>query len=92
MDKNTIDYFIHLGKVLSGSINPGNNEEEEVDKGEILDSIMNTLEMTEAQLSANTAKSILSTARQVIAFKYPEEHVAYCNVRKDHIHAVVRKS
>jgi hypothetical protein len=89
-DKTTVEYFIHIGRVLSGgTINPDHGDDEYVDKGELLDLIMNTLDMTEAELTANTGKSTLPTARQVIGAKYPGENVIYADVEKEHINAVV---
>lgn len=59
-----------------------------MEKGELLDSIMTTLDMTEAELTGNIKRSILSTARQLIGVKYPEESVVYADVKKEHIKAI----
>ena len=88
-DKPTIEYLIHVGNVLSGGmINEDDSDEGVVEKGELLDSIMTALEMTEAELTTNIRRSILSTARQLIGVKYPEEHTIYAHVKKEHIKAV----
>ena len=90
IDKMTIDYLIHVGKVLSGgTVNGEDDYDEEMGKGEMLESIMQTLDMSEEELTANTGRSILSTARQLIGAKYPGQRVIYANVKKEHIKAVV---
>lgn len=82
---------MHIGKVLSGGVvNGQNGDDQDVDKGEILDSIINALDMTESELTANTSRSALSTARQIIGAKYPGDHVVYADVKREHIQAVVR--
>jgi hypothetical protein len=59
-----------------------------LEKGELLDSIMTTLDMTEVELTGTIKRSILSTARQLIGVKYSEENVVYADVKKEHIRAV----
>ena len=91
-DKTTIDYRVHIGKILSGSIVDGiENDDQEIDKGELMDKTMNSLGMSEEELNINTNRSALSTARQIIGSKHPGDDVIYANVEKDHIQAVVRK-
>ena len=87
-DQKTIDYLIQIGNVLSGGGGNG-DDDDTIDKGELLDSILCTLSMTEAELTGHTARSILSTARQIIAAKYPEPDAAYAHVKKEHIKAVI---
>lgn len=86
-DPKTIDYFIQIGKVLSCDTETVN--EKTIEKGELLDSIMATLEMTETELTQYIGRSILSTARQIVGTKYPGEDVVYANVKKEHIKAIV---
>ena len=84
-----IEYLIHVGNVLSGGmINEDDGDEGLVEKGELLESIIATLEMTEAELTANTRRSILSTARQLIGVEYLEEHTIYAQLKKEYIKAV----
>ena len=91
-EKSTIEYLVHIGKILSGGVvNVGNGDDQDVEKGEILDSIINILGMTEEELTANTSRSALSTARQVIGQKYPGDDVVYADVKREHIQAVVRR-
>ena len=88
--KTTSDYFIHIGKVLSGgTANGGDDDAEEIDKGDRLDLIMVALGMSETELTNNTGRLTLSTARQVIGAKYPGDDVVYANVEKEHIRAVI---
>jgi predicted deacylase len=88
-DKATIEYLIQVGNVLSGGmVNEDDSDGDAVEKGELLDSIMTALDMTESELTANIRRSILSTARQIIGVKYPEEHVVYAQVKKEHVKAV----
>lgn len=87
-DQRTIDYLIQTANVLSG-VGANGDDDDKMEKGELLDSIMCTLNMTEVELTAHTARSILSTARQIIAAKYPEPDAAYANVKKEHIKAVI---
>ena len=68
--------------------NEDENDADVVEKGELLDSIMTALDMTESELTANIRRSILSTARQLIGMKYPEEHTVYAQVKREHIKAV----
>ena len=90
IDKTTSDYFIHIGKVLSGgTVGRGDDDAEEIDKGDRLDLIMAALGMGETELTNNTARSTLSTARQYIGAKYPGDYVVYANVKKEHIRAVM---
>ena len=91
-EKSTIDYLVHIGKILSGGVvNVENSDDRDVEKGDILDSIINVLGMTEAELTANTSRSALSTARQVIGAKYPGDDVVYADVKREHIQAIVRR-
>ena len=91
-DKTTIDYLVHIGKILSGCVVNGKNvDDQDVEKGEVLDSIINALDMTESELTANTSRSALSTARQIIGAKYPGDNVVYADVKREHIQAVVRR-
>ena len=88
-DKATIEYLIHIGSVLSGGmVNEEARADEALEKTELLDSIMTTLDMTEAELTGNIKRSILSTARQIIGVKYPGESVVYADVKKEHIRAI----
>ena len=86
-DQKTIDYLIHIGHVLSGATDTDNDDI--IEKGELLDPIMTTLEMTEPELTGYISRSVLSTARQIIGAKYPGEHVVYADVKKEHIKAIV---
>ena len=64
-------------------------KENTIGKGELLDSIMAILEMTEAELTQYVGRSILSTARQIVETKYPGEDVVFANAKKDRIKAIV---
>ena len=70
-------------------MNGGDDDAEEIDKGDRLDRIMVALGMSETELTNNTGRSTLSTARQVIGAKYPGDDVVYANVEKEHIRAVI---
>ena len=63
--------------------------EEIFERGELLESIMVALDMTETELTNHIRKSILSTARQIIGAKYPGADVVFSDVKKEHIRAVV---
>ncbi|CAF4957099.1 unnamed protein product, partial [Rotaria sp. Silwood1] len=70
VDKSTIQYFIHVGKVLANDLGISMNDSNEmVNKEEILDVICAALEMSEAELAARIGQGLLSTARQVISAK-----------------------
>lgn len=92
-DKKTIDYFIHIGKILSNSAadNVG-DDGERIDKGEILEILCSTLEMSEADLQACQGKTLLSTARLVIGARHPEESKSFADVPKEHIQAAAGES
>lgn len=86
VDKQTIEYLIHVGKILasdSGSV--PDSSEDVLDRGEILDLICTRLGMTEAELISCTGKTLLSTARQVIGGKYPDESTEFAQVDNEHI-------
>ena len=70
-------------------MNGGDDDAEEIDKGDRLDRIMVALGMSETELTNNTGRSTLSTARQVIVAKYPGDDVVYANVKKEHIRTVI---
>lgn len=57
------------------------------DKQEILNLLCSALGMTEAELQACQGKTLLSTARQVIAAKYPAELATFSDVSKEHLQA-----
>ena len=79
---------MQVGKILSNESHPHSEiDGDELDKGEILDYICSTLDMTEAELIACNGKTLLSTARQVIAKKYPEPHTTIADVSQEHIQA-----
>ncbi|CAF1341581.1 unnamed protein product [Rotaria sp. Silwood1] len=89
VDKSTIQYFIHVGKVLANDLGISMNDSNEmVNKEEILDVICAALEMSEAELAARIGQGLLSTARQVISAKYPDEMTTFAEVKKEHIQAV----
>ena len=70
-----MEYLIDVGNVLSGGMaNEDDNDADTVEKGEWLESIMTALEMTEIDLTVNTRRSFLSTARQIPDFKSLDEH------------------
>ena len=74
VDRATIQYLIHIGKVLANeSSADGSDMDQDVDKGDILELICTTLNMSEAQLASCKGKSLLSTARQIVAARYPNE-------------------
>jgi hypothetical protein len=86
VDKQTIEYLVYVGKMLandSGSVSDGT--EDVLDQGEILDLICTRLYMSEAKLISYTGKTLLSTARQVIRGKYPEESTEFAHVDNEHI-------
>ena len=60
---------------------------EEDHNGEVLDSTINTLDMTEAELTGNIKRSILLTVRQLIGVRYHKENVVYTDVKKEYIKA-----
>ena len=86
-DTKTIDCVIQIGEVLSSDTETV--KENTIGKGELLDSIMAILEMTEAELTQYVGRSILSTARQIVETKYPGEDVVFANAKKDRIKAIV---
>ncbi|CAF4466881.1 unnamed protein product, partial [Rotaria sp. Silwood2] len=89
VDKSTMQYFIHIGKVLANDFGISMNDSNEmVNKEEILDVICAALEMSEAELAARIGQGLLSTARQVISAKYPDEMTTFAEVKKEHIQAV----
>jgi hypothetical protein len=86
VDKHTIEYLVHVGKMLandSGNVSDGT--EDVLDRGEILDLICTRLGMTEAELICCTGKTLLSTARQVIGGKYPDESTEFSQVDNEHV-------
>jgi hypothetical protein len=92
-DKKTIDYFIHMGKILSNSTDDNIGDDGEmIDKGEILDLLCSALDMTEADLQACQGKTLLSTARQVIGTKYPDESTTFADIPKAHLQAAAGES
>jgi hypothetical protein len=70
-------------------VNEDDDGNEEMGKGDKLDLIMTSLDMTETDLTNNTGRSTLSTARQVIGAKYPGENAVYADVKKEHIRTVI---
>ena len=63
-------YIIDMGKILSGSTVVDDIEE---DKGDKLESICHTLNMTEKQLiSCEHNTDITKTCRQIVKFIYPD--------------------
>lgn len=67
---NIASYFIDVGKILSGATIVDDVEE---DNGEKLESICNTLNMTEKQLlSCEHKTDITKTCRQIVKFIYPD--------------------
>ncbi|CAF1527532.1 unnamed protein product [Adineta ricciae] len=89
VDKQTIDYFIYVGKTLSNYVNEVSDDGDgSLDRGDILDYICTTLGMTEAELRACAGKTLLSTARQVIGKKYPGLSTTFADVAKEHVQAV----
>jgi hypothetical protein len=67
----------------SGSV--PDSSEDVLDRGEILDLICTRLDMTEVELISCTGKTLLSTARQVIGGKYPDESTEFAQVDNEHI-------
>lgn len=87
-DKQTIDYFIRIGKTLSNDVNETSKDgEESIDRGEILAFISTTLDMSEDDLTNCNGKTLLSTARQVIGKKYPDPLTTFGDVETKHIQA-----
>jgi hypothetical protein len=76
--------------VLSSDLDDYSNDNNNMgDKEDLIETICLTLNMTEDQLSTNTGKTILSTARQIIGAKYPDPATIFANVEKEHIQAVI---
>ncbi|UJR34562.1 hypothetical protein I4U23_027338 [Adineta vaga] len=89
VDKQTIEYFIYVGKTLSNYVDEVSDDgDESLDKGDVLDYICTALGMTEAELRACAGKTLLSTARQVIGTKYPGLSTTFADVAKEHVQAV----
>lgn len=77
---------------MSNEINAdGSDISQEIDKGDILDRMCTILNMTEVDLSSCHGKTLLSTARQIAAAKYPDENVVFGDVPKEHIQAIAGK-
>ena len=92
VDKNTIQYFVHIGKILAHDIESTTNDINDVNsKKNLLTSICERLGMTETELAARTGRTILSTARQVASAKYPNEQHVFADVSKEHIQAIAGK-
>ncbi|CAF5073585.1 unnamed protein product, partial [Rotaria magnacalcarata] len=83
-DKATIDYFIDIGRVLSGEAERTND-----DKSDLLTNIMDALDLTEQQLEKCIEKNIRITARRIMKAKYPSPVIGFkfADVDKDHISA-----
>ncbi|CAM4819408.1 unnamed protein product [Rotaria magnacalcarata] len=83
-DKATIDYFIDIGRVLSGEAERTND-----DKSDLLTNIMDALDLTEQQLEKCIGKNIRITARRIMKAKYPSPVIGFkfADVDKDHISA-----
>ncbi|CAF5043621.1 unnamed protein product, partial [Rotaria magnacalcarata] len=83
-DKATIDYFIDIGRVLSGEAERTND-----DKSDLLTNIMDALDLTEQQLEKCIGKNIRITARRIMKAKYPSPVIdfKFADVDKDHISA-----
>ncbi len=76
--------------MLSSDLDDYSNDNNNMgDKEDLIETICLTLNMTEDQLSTNTGKTILSTARQIIGAKYPDPATIFANVEKEHIQAVI---
>ena len=79
--KKTIDYFIHIGRILSNSAADNVFDDgERIDKGENLDVLCAALDMSEADLTACQGNTLMSTARQVISTKHPDESTTFTDV------------
>ncbi|CAF5160166.1 unnamed protein product, partial [Rotaria magnacalcarata] len=83
-DKATIDYFIDIGRVLSGEAERTND-----DKSDLLTNMMDALDLTEQQLEKYIGKNIRITARRIMKAKYPSPVIGFkfADVDKDHISA-----
>ncbi|CAF1570040.1 unnamed protein product [Rotaria magnacalcarata] len=83
-DKATIDYFIDIGRVLSGAAERTND-----DKSDLLTNMMDALDLTEQQLEKYIGKNIRITARRIMKAKYPSPVIGFkfADVDKDHISA-----
>ena len=72
---------MHIGKILSNSAADNVfGDGDGMDKGDILDLLCSALDMTEADLQACQGKTLLSTARQVIGTKHPDESTTFADV------------
>ena len=86
VDKQTIEYLVHVGKMLASNCgNVFNGKEDVLDRDDILDLICTRLNMTEAELVSFTGETLLSTACQVIGGKYPDESTEFAQVDNEHV-------
>lgn len=66
------NYFVDIGRILSGASNEENPDE---DKGDKLESICTELKMTENELkSCQHDTDITKTCRQITKYIYPDVH------------------
>ncbi|CAF0784751.1 unnamed protein product [Adineta ricciae] len=86
--KQTIQYLVQVGKILSNESDPCSEiDDDEIDRGEISGYICSTLDMSESELLAFNGKTLLSTARQEFRKKYPDPNTIFANATKEHIQA-----
>ena len=91
-DKQTIEYLIHIGKILSNDQGDGGSaDDQNLNKDEILAHICTVLGMTDSELKSCQGKTILSTARQTISKKYPNASTTFADVLTEHIQAAAGK-
>ena len=72
-DRESIDWVIQTGKILSGRFNGDNGASLDLsgDAGERLGEMMSILDMDEKQLEALHGPSTPSTCRRIVATLYP---------------------
>ena len=72
-DRESIDWVIQTGKMLSGRFNDDNGVSLNLsgDAGERLEEVMSILDMDEKQLEALHGPSIPSTCRRIVATLHP---------------------
>ena len=88
VDKATINHLIHIGKILSNELNPSTDENDNAIRRQMIKSISIKPGMSENELAVCIGKTILSTARQIIAKKYPDPTTTFANVDREHVRPV----
>jgi hypothetical protein len=83
-DPTTINYFIEIGKILSGETTMDPDE-----KSDILSDVLTALNVTEKQLQDCIGKNIRITVRQIMKMKYPNPRPGFkfATVDRDHVAA-----